>query len=90
MIASYIGRSQLTGAWFGVLIEQMGERHGYSESSVDLKYFAGTVLCWNMITVELWVNINGKERDGIRQTDTNNISVPDTDDDLLSYQTAYT
>ena len=39
MIASYIGRSGLTGAWFGVLIEQMGERHGhgYSESSVDLK-----------------------------------------------------
>ena len=47
----------MNGAWFGVLIEQMGERHGhrYSESSVDVKYFAG--FCWNMITVELWMNI---------------------------------
>jgi hypothetical protein len=68
MITSYIGRSRITGAWFGVLIQQTGERHGYSESSVDVdvKYFAGTVLCWNMISVELWVNINGKGKETIR------------------------
>ena len=39
MIASYIGRSRLTGACFGGLIQEMGERHGYRESSVDVKYF---------------------------------------------------
>jgi len=41
----------MTGAWFGVLIQQTGERHGCSESSVDLKYFG-----WNRITAELRVN----------------------------------